>query len=119
MSKLNLLMACRDKEFQALVKVIKPIITDPNISRNEKRKTLNGVVNELSENAFKKNDVAEAIIFMINMKEDVCKEFQSVSEQVDGILFWMPRMKYHRDKLEKAVTENRKKYHLENNTKAG
>ena len=100
------------QEFGMMARAILPIMTDANVSRDEKRQTLNNLVNELSDKTFTNSMVVKQIMQIINMKEDVCKEFTDAQSQVEGILLWLPRMSQHRDKLEKEVRNHRKQYGL-------
>jgi hypothetical protein len=93
--------------------VIKPVMTDPEIPRTVKRKTLNDMVEMLTPNTFKQGIVADQIMLIINMKEEECKLFSNTEMQVNSILVWLPRMSLHRDKLYKKVANNRKNYGLE------
>ncbi len=100
------------QEFRFALQVIQPIMTDPVASREEKRETLNMMVNELSESTLKLKPVVEQIMTIINMKEDVCKEYPDSETQTEGILVWLPRMKEHRAMLLEAVKKGRKSYRL-------
>lgn len=99
-------------ELKFALEAIKPIMIDSEVSREDKRKTLNMMVNELSEGTFKLTPVAEQIMEIINMKEEVCKEYSDTESQVEGILSWLPRMRQHRDVLKKEVGKHRKEYKL-------
>lgn len=104
------------QEFGQYSQAILPVMTDPNISRETKRETLNDLVNRLAEYTFKLDIVAEQIIEIIDtgQKSDaICKEYDDTDAQVMGILEWCPRMDYHKDKLYKVVRANRKRYGLE------
>ncbi len=100
------------RELQFALQAIQPIMTDPNESRESKRSTLNMMVNELSEDTFKLKPVAEQIMTIINMKEDVCMEYPDTESQVNGILSWLPRFQYHRDLLFREVKKHRNEYKL-------
>jgi len=100
------------QELSLSLQSVQNIMTDQKVSRGEKRKTLNMVVDELTPKTFENKFVAEQIITVINMKEDVCKEYSNTESQVNGILSWCPRMKFHRELLVKAVNKNRKKFGL-------
>lgn len=100
------------QEFRLALDAIAPIMTDPDETRETKRKTLNMMVSELSEDTFKLKPVAEQIMTIINMKEDVCREYPDSDAQIDGILLWLPRMREHRDMLLKEVDKHRKGYGL-------
>ena len=100
------------REFKRALDAIAPIMTDPQETRYYKRETLNMMVDELTEGTFKLQSVAEQITTIINMKEDVCKEYADSTLQTDGILEWLPRMKDHRDVLLKEVKKHRGKYQL-------
>lgn len=100
------------QELSVLSQAILPTMTDPKVPRTEKRKTLCVMVDGLSEKTFKSKYIAKQIMGIINMKEDVCKEYGSTEAQVDGICGWCPRMKEHRDLLVKEVTRHRKQYGL-------
>jgi hypothetical protein len=99
-------------EIGLLSRAIVPFMTDPTVNREEKRFILNDMVNQLSERSFKNEFVADQIMIIINMKEEICKEYPDVKSQVAGILSWLPRMEYHKDKLVKVVSKNRKLYKL-------
>lgn len=96
------------QELSMYLRTIQPVMTDPNIDRKKKRRTLNNMVNSLSKDTLKKGFVRKQIIKIINMKEDVCKEYKDMKSQVDGIIGWLPRFKDYRKDLEKAVTKARK-----------
>jgi len=100
------------QEFRIALQLIEPIMTDAKVSRDEKRSTLNMLVNELSDKAFKLKPVAEKIMTIINMKKEVCQEYADSEEQTNGILGWLPRFKEHRDMLLKEVKQHRKEYEL-------
>lgn len=100
------------QEFSICLQAIKPIMTDTRASRDEKRKALDMMVNELSESTFNLVPIAEQIITIINMKEDVCREYPDGEAQAEGILGWLPRMKEHRELLLKAVKDARKSFRL-------
>ncbi len=100
------------QEFRIGLVAIQPIMTDPKESREKKRETLNMMVNELSENTFKLKPIIEQIMTIINMKEEVCKEYPDSETQTDGILSWLPRMKIYRLMLIAEVKRNRKSYGL-------
>jgi len=100
------------QEFSLALQAIQPIMTDSNASREEKRNTLNMMVNELSDSTFKMKPIAEQILTIINMKEDVCKEYADSEAQTDGILEWLPRMKEYRGLLLEEVQRHRKQYGL-------
>ena len=97
-------------EFNGAVNTIKPVMTDPNTSKEQRRETLCVMADELSEYTFDK--FVGKIMVIINMKEDVCSEYKNTEAQVTGILKWIPRMERHIDKLTKKVKENRNKYGL-------
>lgn len=99
-------------ELGVFLKPIQPTMTDPKVSREEKRTTLNIMVETLSDKTFKNGVVATQIMQIINMKEDVSKEYPDTESQVKGILSWLPRMEYHKDKLTKEVARHRKLYGL-------
>lgn len=100
------------QEFSLACQAILPIMRDPLELVLAKRKTLNMMVNELSENTFKLKPVAEQIMTIINMKVDVCREYPDSEAQTAGILGWLPRMKEHRDMLLAEVKKHRKSYGL-------
>ncbi len=85
---------------------------DSELSRGEKRKILNDMVNGLSEKCFNNDTVADQIIIIINMKEEVCREYKDTQSQVNGILEWLPRMVKYKNKLTKAVSKSRKSFGL-------
>jgi hypothetical protein len=95
-----------------MTRAILPIMTDAEVSRDTKRKTLNTLVIELSDRTFANGMVAKQIMEIINMKEEVCKEYDDTNAQVVGILSWLPRMSVHRDKLAEEVKKHRKSYGL-------
>lgn len=95
------------REFNFALHAIQPIMTDPKETRGVKRMTLGMMVNELSEETFNLEPVAEQIMTIVNMKEEVCKEYTSTDEQVQGILEWLPRMSKYRDMLFKEVKRHR------------
>ena len=99
-------------ELQNGLKAIEPVLKDPSIPRQEKRKTLNQMVENLSDKTFEQGYVANIIIRMINMKEEICKQFKNTDAQVVEILSTMPRMAKHRDKLNDTVKSYRKQYKL-------
>lgn len=99
-------------EFRFALDAIKPIMTDPKVSRGEKRSTLNVMVNGLSGDTFKLKPVARMIMTIINMKEEVCREYPDSKAQVKGILDWLPRFGEHRDMLLEEVKRHRKGYKL-------
>lgn len=100
------------QEFSLALQAIQPIMTDPNEPRGKKRETLNMMVDALSEKAFKLKPVAEQVMTIINMKEEVCGEYPDSEAQVEGILGWLPRMAGHRDMLLGEVKRHRKQYGL-------
>ena len=100
------------QEFGMLARVILPIMTDAKVSRDEKRQTLNNLVNELSDRTFANGMVVKQIMEIINMKEEVCKEYDDTNAQVVGVLSWLHRMAQHQDKLEKKIRKHRKQYGL-------
>ena len=99
-------------EFGLLSRAILPVMKDPDISRDKKRKMLASLLDKLSDRTFNNGIVLNQVITIINMKKDVCEEYVDTEAQVNGILEWLPRMKAHRDKLVKEVTRHRKKYGL-------
>ncbi len=99
-------------EFKFAVDAIAPIMTDPQETRDKKRATLNMMVNELTERTFKLLPIAEQIMDIINMKQDVCMEYADSESQTDGILKWLPRMKEFRDILSEEVKKHRGIYQL-------
>lgn len=101
------------QEFSLCLQAIHSIMTDPKASRDEKRQVLNTMANELSEKAFKLKPIAEQIMTIINMTEEVCQEYTDSEEQTEGILGWLPRMKEHRGLLLAEVKRHRKEYGLE------
>ena len=96
------------QEWGITARAIQPFMTDAASSRKEKREILNEAVKVLSDSTFKNGIVVDQIISIINMKEDVCKEYPNTEAQVNGILSWLPRMSEHRERLTKAVTRARK-----------
>jgi hypothetical protein len=97
---------------KSIFDVILPVMTDAKISRTAKRKTLSDAVEQMPEKVFANNLIANQVMTIINMKEDVCKEYPNAEAQVNGILSWIPKMELHRKMLEKQVIKNRKKYGL-------
>ena len=91
---------------------IQPLMTDKNEPRETKRKILCGMVDSLSDKTFNLEPIVEKIITVINMKEDVCKEYPDSESQVNGILEWLPRFIKYKDKLFYEVNRNRKQYGL-------
>jgi hypothetical protein len=112
MNIISAMKASNNVEFQAAVKALSPILTDQKVSVAEKRGTINKVVAQLSEKTFNKSFILDSIIAWINVKEDVCKQYANTNLQVQGIIYWLPRMLNHRDKLEKYVNKYRKQYGL-------
>jgi hypothetical protein len=94
------------------LRTIQPVMTDPNIPREQKREALCTMVDSLSEKTFKNAVALKSIMVIINMKEEECKLFSDTQVQVDSILTWLPRMKEHQDKLFNEVKEHRIKYGL-------
>lgn len=95
-------------EFGNASRAILPIMKDPKSTLRKKRSALNMMVNELTDGTFKSGFVIKQIMTIINMKEEVCREYKDTKAQVDSILGWLPRMKQHRKKLEKEVGKHRK-----------
>ena len=103
------------QEFGQYAQAIYPVMMDATISKAQKRKTLNELVENLSEGTFKLNIIAEQITVMIDtgQKSDaICKEYEDTESQVNAILEWLPRMEKHRDLLTKTVEKHRKQYGL-------
>ncbi len=100
------------REFEIGLEAIKPIMTDATASREEKRSTLCMMVDQLSADTFKLQPIVKQIMTIINMKDDVCKEYADSETQTDGILSWLPRMKMHRKLLLNEVKAHRKEYKL-------
>jgi hypothetical protein len=100
------------QEFGMLARVIQPIMTDPKETREVKRNTLCGLVDNLSEKTFNNKIVVNQIMKIINMKEDICKEYPDALAQMNGILSWLPRMIKHIDMIKKEVVKARKSYGL-------
>lgn len=100
------------REVGLLLKAIYPIMTDEKETRDTKRKVLCTMAEELSEKTFKLKPVAEVIMTIINMKEEVCKEYDNTEAQVNGILGWLPRMSYHRALLLEEVKKHRQECEL-------
>lgn len=101
------------QEFSLSLQAIQSIMTDPNETSEVKRETLSTMVNELSDKAFNLRVIAEQVMTIINMKQEVCKEYPSVDVQVDGIIEWLPRMAKYRDMLIDEVTKQRRKFSLQ------
>lgn len=101
------------KEFSFAVNVLYPIMV-PATPRVEKRKALNATLNELSEDTFKRRIIAKRILSMnmIDMSEGICKEYDSVESQTNGILEWLPRMGKYQSMLLKEVKKHRQEYGL-------
>ncbi len=100
------------QEMGLLAKGIVNIMTDPSTSREDKRKTLNSLVNELSEKSFQNGLVADQIMIIINMKQEECEKFEDTNAQVAEILSWLPRMEFHKKRLNDKVSKSRKSYGL-------
>lgn len=100
------------QEFGVMARTIEKTMTDSKVSRKDKRAALSGMVNTLSESTFNNPQVLKMIMQIINMKEDVCKEYPDTISQVNGVLGWCPRMAIHRKELTKEVEKHRKKYGL-------
>lgn len=101
------------REFSLVLQAIQPIMTDAESTREEKREALNMAVNELSEDTFKLKPVAEQIMTIINMKEEVCREYLDSNAQTNGILEWLPRMKLHHIILLDEVKKTRQRFGLD------
>ena len=99
-------------EFRMQLLSIEPILKDPILTRQNKRKALNRLVENLSEKTFKLDFIANMIIGMINMRKEVCQEFKNTDAQVNDILATMPRMKLHKDKIAQKVQYYRRQYNL-------
>lgn len=101
------------QEFSQAVQVLNPIM-QPSVPRTQRRKTLNAVLNELSEDTFNRGAIGKRIVKMnmIDMSEEISKKYVNADAQVDGVISWLPRMKVHRDRLLKEVSKRRKKYGL-------
>lgn len=112
MSVLSLFQFKQLSEFGNMARAILPVMTDPKISRDEKRKTLRQLTENLSEKTLKNGVVAGQIMEIINMKEDECRKFLNTNVQVNAILSWLPRMECHWGKLAERVKKNRAKYGL-------
>ena len=100
------------QEFKFALDAIAPVMNDQRETRENKRKTLNMMVNALTEETFKLLPVAEQIIGIINMKQDICMEYADSQSQVEGILEWLSRMKAYRDILLGEVKNHREEYQL-------
>ncbi len=100
------------QEFGLLARGIEPIMTDPTVSREEKRKVLSQLVNELSDKAFNNKIVIEQVFKIINMKEEECKKFEDTESQVDFIIGWCPRLEQKREALSKEVEKHRKQFRV-------
>lgn len=100
------------QEFSLILQAIQPVMTDPQETRDTKRGTLSMAVDLLSESTFKLKPVAEQIMGIINMKEEVCREYLDSESQTDGILEWLPRMKEYRKMLLEEVKGSRKSFGL-------
>ncbi len=101
------------REFQFALQTIQSIMIDSKASREEKRQALCMMVNELSEDTFKLKPIVKQILTIINMKEDICREYADGETQTNGILGWLPRMREHRDLLFGEVKKHRRKYRLD------
>ncbi len=97
-------------EFRVAIGTIQPIMVDGAKGREEKRKTLCGMVDSLSDGCFAR--FVPQIIGIINMGEEVCREYSDSESQVRGILGWLPRMEKFHSKLLKEVKKQRRKYRL-------
>jgi hypothetical protein len=109
------IQASNNKEFQSATRVLSPMFEEAkngNISIQELRSAINGAVGELSEETFSKDFIADTILSWINVREDVSKQFPDTNTQVQSILLWLPRMAWHKDRLEKYVNKYRKQYGL-------
>lgn len=101
------------QEFGLLARGIQSIMIDPKVTREEKRTVLCELVEQLSDKAFNNGIVLRQVMKIINMKEEVCKEFEDTDAQVDGIIKWLPRMAKKKDILKKEVKNHRKMYSME------
>jgi len=101
------------QEFTYAANILSPLLV-PSVTREERRKALNVVINELSDDTFKRGVIINRMLKMnmIDMSEGISKQYNNAEAQVEGIISWMPRMKQHRDKLKKAVVKHRKEYKL-------
>ncbi len=100
------------QEFGLLARGIEPIMTDPEVSRDEKRKILSQLVDNLSDKAFNNKIVIEQVFKIINMKEDECQKFWDEKSQTDFIIGWCPRLAQKRDELSKEVAKHRKQFKM-------
>lgn len=100
------------QEFSLLCMPIRDDMRNPEITREEKRKILNTLVESLSEETLKNGKIADSIITIISMKKDICDLYPSTRAQLDSIYQWCPRMKLHEGRLLKAINKNRKLYNL-------
>ena len=96
------------QEFGIAANIIKPTMVDPTVSRNVKRRTLSAITDTLTEKTFQNSIVAGKIMEIINMKEEVCKEYPDSESQVEGILSWLPRFRKYKGMLLESVKNNRK-----------
>ena len=101
------------QEFSYAVKVISPIM-QPSVPRAERRKALCKMIDELSEDTFKRGIIISRIfkMNMIDMSEGICSKYNDTKLQTDAVIEWLPRVKQHRKKLYKAVENARKSYGL-------
>lgn len=101
------------REFAMAAQILSTVMV-PNVPREERRKALNTILGELSEDTFKRGVIADRILKMnmIDMGEEISKQHEDTESQVEGILSWLPRMKLHRDRLKDKVKRHRKKYGL-------
>lgn len=99
-------------EFGNMARAIQPAMVDPTISREDKRALLNEGVNGLSEKTFKNKIVAEQILVIVNMKEEICRDYPNTEAQVNGVLSWLPRMSQHREMLTDKVKKARQTFGL-------
>ena len=87
-------------------------MVNPFKSRETKRKTLCEFTDSLSEETFVQ--FIPEIMVIINMKKDVCKEYDDSETQTEGILKWLPRMGEFKDLLHEVVKQHRQKHGFNN-----
>ena len=101
-----------NKELQGLIYSWFVYKKDNTDTKAKQRETFGLLMGQLPEEVFQKEEVATAIIGMIDPKEDDCKEYKNTDAQVSGIISFLPRMEYWKVKLEEAVKKSRQKYSL-------
>jgi molecular chaperone DnaK (HSP70) len=100
------------QEFGFMLKAAEPVLRNDMATREEKRRSFAILVDSLSDETFKDKYIGKQLIVMINMKEEICKEFSNSESQIKDILTRLPRMQYHIKEITKAVNKRRKEYKL-------